>query len=179
LRPLSAVTHNSASPEPSLGQGTYSGESLSRSRPPLPRLSSLPRPSLSQTRKTTPRQVSVEGCKRHKHSMCIPIHAASQANRSDKTAVTSDFTNYDDICMSTTTTVPPCCLPTSNGTHIRQKCGLFLGRKLHLARSQPQPRDKLRLARVWPQLPTPRESRRRPLLQLCRAHLRILERVRS
>jgi hypothetical protein len=38
--------HNFASPEPALGQGTYSGESSSRSRSPLPRtdVSASPEP---------------------------------------------------------------------------------------------------------------------------------------
>jgi hypothetical protein len=50
--------------------------------------------------------------------------------------------------------------------------------KLCLARHQPHPWDKLCLVRARLRLPTPRESRMRPLLQLCRAHLRILKRAR-
>jgi hypothetical protein len=65
------------------------------------------------------------------------------------------------------------------GRTIRQERRLNLGRKLCLTQSRPRPQDKLHLARALPQLPTPRESRRRPLLQLWRAHLRILERARS
>jgi hypothetical protein len=51
----------------------------------------------------------------------------SQSNRSDRTAVPSAFTNYDDACLGTTTTVPPRRLSTPDGTRIRQSVGWSSG----------------------------------------------------
>jgi hypothetical protein len=78
--------------------------------------------------------------------------------------------------MTHVSTVPARRLPTPD---VRLEHRLALERKLCLAQSQPQPRGKLRLARSRPRLPAPRESCRRPLLQLWHACPRILERARS
>jgi hypothetical protein len=76
--------------------------------------------------------------------MCIPTPRSVASEQGNKTTTSSDFTNYDDVCLRTAVTVPPRCLPTPDGTRIRQKCGLVLEHKLRLTRSRPQPRDKLR-----------------------------------
>jgi hypothetical protein len=105
------------------------------------------------------------------------LHAASQANRSDRTTVPSAFTNYDDACLGTTATVPPHNLPTPDGTHIRQSTGWSSGgnsassepglgyllppnpavghsfdcpaRHQALEQARSRPREDFRLARAW------------------------------
>jgi hypothetical protein len=52
---------------------------------------------------------------------CVYLpHATSQANRSDRTAVLSVITNYDDTCLGIAIIVPPRCQPTPDGTCVQQ-----------------------------------------------------------
>jgi hypothetical protein len=92
--PLSAVTHNSASLEPVSGKEDN----------PEPGLSQRPQGYMSIQCAYLPR-------------------AVSQANRSDRTAVPSAFTNYDDACLGTTAIIPPRRLPTPDGTRVAQSVG--------------------------------------------------------
>jgi hypothetical protein len=82
-----------------------------------------------------------------------------QSNSTDRTAVPSTFTDYDDACLGITTTAPPCRLQSSNnsGWDVRTtEHGLTLGSKLCLVRSRPQPQSKLRLARARSRPPAPK-----------------------
>jgi hypothetical protein len=107
LRPLSAVTITLLCPSlPS--DKEHSQENPCPSRGPLfLEPLSPPRSGLTRVRNTTSRQVSAEGRKRHEHSMRTPTpHSVTGENRSDKAAVLSDCTNYDDACDHCSRTLP-------------------------------------------------------------------------
>lgn len=93
------------------------------------------------------------------------------------TAVLSTFTSYDNTCLGITTAAPPCRLPTSDGMHVRQNMEWPSGGntprpKPASASGETLPRPSLISAN------RPRESRRRPLLQIFPARLQALEQTR-
>ena len=65
----------------------------------------------------------------------LPPHVTLQSNRSDRTAVPSTFTDYDDACPGIMATAPPHRLLSSNNSGwdvCMAEDDLTLGREHHL-----------------------------------------------